>query len=56
VTEARTAAATLFAALQASPAFQEDLRSARAELAAIRETPEPGQCRAEEALTARTPW
>ncbi|HEY1927454.1 MAG TPA: phosphatase PAP2 family protein [Caulobacteraceae bacterium] len=56
VTEARTAAATLFAALQASPAFQEDLRSARAQLGAIRETPEPGQCRTEEALTARTPW
>lgn len=56
VTEARTAAATLFAALQASPAFQEDLRSARAQLAAIREEPEPSACRAEQALTARTPW
>jgi acid phosphatase (class A) len=56
VTEARTAASALFAALQASPTFQEDLRSARAQLATIRETPEPAVCHAEQALTARTPW
>ncbi|MBV8683765.1 MAG: phosphatase PAP2 family protein [Caulobacteraceae bacterium] len=56
VTEARTAASTLFAALQASPAFQEDLRAARMQLASLREAPEPNACRTEEALTARTPW
>lgn len=56
VTEARTAAAALFAALQTSPAFQDDLRTARAEVTAIREAPAPEACRAEQALTARTPW
>jgi acid phosphatase (class A) len=56
VTEARTAAATLVAALHASPRFEDDLRSARAELATIRQAPAPNVCSAEYALTARTPW
>ena len=61
VTEARSAAAALFAALQSNPAFQTDLASARAELAAPRDrapsaAPDAGQCQTEAALIARTPW
>jgi acid phosphatase (class A) len=56
VSEARTAAATLVAALHASPEFEGDLRAARAQLSTIRQAPAPGVCSAEQALTARTPW
>lgn len=57
--ESRSAAATLFAALQADPAFQSDRAAARTELAALRITshgPGPEICATEAALTAKTPW
>jgi acid phosphatase (class A) len=56
VTEARTAGSALVAALHASPQFEGDLKTARAELATIRQAPAAGFCSAEQALTARTPW
>lgn len=57
--ESRSAAATLFAALQADPGFQNDMAAARAELAALRRSshgPAPDVCAAETALTAKPPW
>ena len=59
VTEARGAGSALFATLLSSPAFQDDMQAARAQLAALRGSPNavaPKACAAEEALTARTPW
>jgi acid phosphatase (class A) len=59
VEAARTAADTLVAALNGDPAFRADLEGARAELAALRASPQaakPEGCGAEAALTAKTPW
>jgi acid phosphatase (class A) len=59
VEAARTAADTLIAALNGDPAFRADLEGARAELAALRASPQAGKpegCEAEAALTAKTPW
>jgi acid phosphatase (class A) len=59
ITESRSAAATLFAALQADPAFQGDMAAARTELVALRaaaKAPPPESCAVETALTATTPW
>jgi len=59
VEEARTAASTVVAALDADAAFQADLVKARAEMTALRASPgaaRPQACEAEQALTAATPW
>jgi acid phosphatase (class A) len=60
VTEARTGAAALVAALHSSPAFRADMDAARAQLARVAApgapAPAPETCRAESGLTARTPW
>jgi acid phosphatase (class A) len=55
----RLAADTLVSALAADEAFRTDLAAARAELTALRASgpaPDPTACKAEAALTARTPW
>jgi acid phosphatase (class A) len=59
VTEARTAGAVLFAALEADSAFRNDLAAARSEMTALRASPaaeKPEACEAEAALIAKTPW
>ena len=59
VEEARTAASTVVAALDADAAFQADIVKARAEMTALRASPgaaRPRACEAEQALTAATPW
>ncbi|UYY78041.1 acid phosphatase [Sphingomonas sp. R1] len=53
------AGAVVFAALQATHAFRDDVAAARAELAALRTTaprPDAGQCAAEAAALAVRPW
>jgi acid phosphatase (class A) len=53
----RTAASSLNAAMNGDAAFRNDLEAARAELAAVRKAAaKPQACKAEEFLTARTPW
>ena len=58
VTEARTDASAVVAALHGDAGFRADLESARAELAALRSArgPSPADCGAEAALAAKTPW
>jgi len=55
----RTDGAALVAALHGAGAFRADLDGARAEIAALRAAgpaPNPGVCKAEAALTDRSPW
>jgi len=59
VDEARSAASTLVAALDADAAFRTDESAARTELTALRADPsglDAQACQAEVAITARTPW
>jgi acid phosphatase (class A) len=59
VSEARTAAAALVAALDGSQAFRTDLETARAQISEAKsKAPPPSApaCQAEAALTSRTPW
>jgi acid phosphatase (class A) len=55
----RVAADTVVSALFGSAAFRSDLSAVQAEIAALRTSalqPNPGVCRLEAALVARTPW
>jgi acid phosphatase (class A) len=59
VEEARTAASTIVAALDADAVFRADLAKARKQMDALRASPnarKPQTCAAEAALTAATPW
>lgn len=58
IMEARTAAATLVAALDSDPAFRADLGAVRREIAAARAAgpPPAGACAAEHALISRRLW
>ncbi|MDE2356277.1 MAG: phosphatase PAP2 family protein [Alphaproteobacteria bacterium] len=60
ITEAWAPASTLFAVLQANPAFRSDLEAARREIEAVRASGPgiegSGACLAQAALIAKTPW